>query len=146
MSVNKVILVGNLGKDPEIRSTKDGKEIANFSLATSERWKNKQGEQQEKTEWHRVTVFGGLVQIVKSYVKKGSKLYIEGTLQTRKWQDKSGNDKYTTEIILQGFGGVLQLLNKVEGRQTQNEYDQTQPEIKPAQSFESEELDDSIPF
>ena len=112
-SVNKVILIGNVGKDPEIRSTQDGREIANLSLATSENWKDKNtGERKEKTEWHRVVIFNeSLVKVVKSYVKKGSKLYIEGALQTRKWTDKDGAEKYSTEIVLQGFNGSITMLD-----------------------------------
>ncbi len=112
-SVNKVILVGNVGNDPEIRSFNNGGKVANFSLATSESWRDKQsGEKREKTEWHRVAIFqDGLVGVVERYVKKGSKLYIEGKLQTRKWTDRDGNDKYTTEVVLQGFGGNLTLLD-----------------------------------
>ena len=112
-SVNKVILVGNVGNDPEIRSFNNGGKVANFSLATSENWRDKQsGERKEKTEWHRVAIFNdGLVGIVERYVKKGSKLYIEGKLQTRKWTDRDGNDKYTTEVVLQGFGGALTMLD-----------------------------------
>lgn len=113
MSINKVILVGNVGGDPEIRSTSDGREIANFSLATSESWKDKaSGEKKEKTEWHRVVIFSqGLAGIVKNYVKKGTKLYIEGSLQTRKWTDNAGVEKYTTEIVLQNFNSTLQILD-----------------------------------
>lgn len=113
MSINKVILVGNVGQDPEIRSTQDGREIANFSLATSDSWKDKAtGERRDKTEWHRIVVFSqGLVNIVRNYVKKGSKLYIEGSLQTRKWTDKDGVEKFTTEIALQNFNSTLQLLD-----------------------------------
>lgn len=115
MSINKVILVGICGKDPEIKQTKDGKEIASFSLATNEKWKDKSnGEQKEKTEWHNISVFGGIVGIVKNYVKKGSKLYIEGKLQTDKYE-KDGVEKYTTKIVIQGFNSTLQLLNKIEG-------------------------------
>ncbi len=112
-SVNKVILVGNVGSDPEIRSFNNGGKVANFSLATSENWRDKQsGERKEKTEWHRVAIFNdGLVNIVEKYIKKGSKLYIEGKLQTRKWQDQSGNDKYSTEVVLQGYGGTLTMLD-----------------------------------
>jgi single-strand DNA-binding protein len=117
MSVNRIILVGNLGKDPEIRTTKDGKEIANFSIATTESWKDKSsGERKSKTEWHKVSVFSqGLVGIIKNYVKKGSKIYVEGQLQTRKWTDKNGVDKYTTEVILQNFNSTLVLLDSKEG-------------------------------
>ena len=117
-SINKVILVGNLGKDPEIRSTQDGREIANLTLATSDSWKDKNtGERKEKTEWHRVVIFNeGLVNIAKSYLKKGSKIYIEGALQTRKWTDQSGQEKYSTEVVLQGFGSNLTMLDgKREG-------------------------------
>ncbi len=116
-SVNKVILVGNLGKDPEIRSTQDGREIASFSLATSESWKDKNsGERKEKTEWHNIVIFNpSLVTVVKNYVKKGSKLYIEGALQTRKWQDKDGHDRYSTEVVLQAFNGNLTMLDGKPG-------------------------------
>lgn len=116
-SVNKVILVGNVGNDPEIRSFNNGGKVANFSLATSENWRDKQsGEKKEKTEWHRVAVFNdGLVGVIERYVKKGSKLYIEGKLQTRKWTDRDGNDKYTTEVVLQGYGGNLTMLDGRDG-------------------------------
>lgn len=112
-SVNKVILVGNLGADPEIRRTQDGRPIANFSVATSDTWRDKNtGERREKTEWHRVVCFNeGLCKVIEQYVKKGSKVYIEGQLQTRKWQDNSGQDKYTTEVVLQGFNGNLTMLD-----------------------------------
>jgi single-strand DNA-binding protein len=99
-SVNKAILIGNLGKDPEIRFMPDGKEVANFSIATSESWKDKStGEKQEKTEWHNITVYGRLAEIVGQYLRKGASVYVEGRLQTRKWQDKNGQDRYTTEIV-----------------------------------------------
>ena len=112
-SVNKVILVGNLGADPEIRRTQDGRPIANFSVATSDSWRDKNtGERREKTEWHRVVCFNeGLCKVIEQYVKKGSKVYVEGQLQTRKWQDQSGQDKYTTEVVLQGFNGNLTMLD-----------------------------------
>jgi len=112
-SVNKVILVGNLGKDPEIRRTQDGRPIANLSVATSESWRDKTtGERKEKTEWHRVVIFNeGLCKIVEQYLKKGSKIYLEGALQTRKWTDKDGNDKYSTEVVLQGFNSSLTMLD-----------------------------------
>ncbi len=112
-SVNKVILVGNLGKDPEIRRTQDGRPIANLSVATSESWRDKNtGERKEKTEWHRVVIFNeGLCKIAEQYLKKGSKVYLEGALQTRKWQDKDGNDKYSTEVVLQGFNSSLTMLD-----------------------------------
>ena len=117
-SLNKVTLIGNLGKDPEIRTTSDGRELANFSIATSESWKDKvTGERKDKTEWHRVVVFNeGLVRVIKSYVKKGSKLYIEGQLQTRKWVDNDNQERYTTEIVLQNYNSSLILLDsKGEG-------------------------------
>ena len=112
-SVNKVILLGNLGKDPEIRSMQSGSKMASFSIATSKRWKDKAtSEQKEKTSWHNIVVFGdGLVDIVEKYVKKGSKIYVEGELQTRKWQDQEGKDRYTTEVILQGYNSNLTLLD-----------------------------------
>lgn len=113
MSVNKVILIGRSVRDAEVRSTQDGREIANLTIVTSERWKDKQsGEKKEKAEFHKVVIFNpNLVGIVKSYVKRGSKLYVEGSLQTRKWQDKEGKDNYSTEIVLQAFGGTIQLLD-----------------------------------
>jgi single-strand DNA-binding protein len=116
-SVNKVILVGNVGKDPEIRRTQDGRPIANLSLATSEKWRDKStGERKEKTEWHRVVIFSEpLCKVVEQYVKKGSKLYIEGALQTRKWTDQSGAEKYSTEVVLQGFSGTLTMLDGASG-------------------------------
>ena len=112
-SVNKVILIGNVGADPEIRRTQDGRPIANLRIATSESWRDKNsGEKREKTEWHRVVVFSeGLCKVVEQYVKKGAKLYIEGTLQTRKWQNKEGVDQYSTEVVLQGFNSVLTMLD-----------------------------------
>ncbi len=112
-SVNKVILVGNLGRDPEIRSTQDGTKIANLSLATSESWKDKNtGERRERTEWHRVVIFNErLVEVAEKYLRKGSKVYLEGATQTRKWTDQSGQDKYTTEIVLQKYRGELTMLD-----------------------------------
>ena len=112
-SVNKVILIGNVGKDPEVRTFNNGGKVCNFSIATSESWKDKQtGERKEKTDWHNVAVFNeGLIGIIERYVKKGSKVYIEGALKTRKWQDRDGNDRYTTEVVLQGFNGNLTLLD-----------------------------------
>jgi len=116
-SVNKVILVGNLGRDPEIRSMPNGDRIANFSLATSETWRDKSsGERKEKTEWHRVSVFNdNIVKVVENYVKKGSTVYVEGSLQTRKWTDKDGVEKYTTEIIIGRFNGQLTMLGGRDG-------------------------------
>ncbi|KQZ55078.1 single-stranded DNA-binding protein [Rhizobium sp. Root149] len=112
-SVNKVILIGNVGADPEIRRTQDGRPIANLRIATSESWRDRNsGERREKTEWHTVVVFNeGLCKVVEQYVKKGAKLYIEGALQTRKWQDQNGNDRYSTEVVLQGFNSTLTMLD-----------------------------------
>lgn len=146
MSLNKVSLIGNLGQDPEIRATQDGREIANFSLATTENWKDKNtGERQSKTEWHRIVVFSqGLVGVIKNYVKKGSKLYIEGALQTRKWTDKSGIEKYTTEIILQNYNSNLQML---DSRNSQDSSQGIEDTVKNEfQGAKEVELDDNIPF
>ena len=112
-SVNKVILIGNLGADPEVRTFQNGGKVCNLRIATSETWKDKNtGERRERTEWHTVAVFQeGLVRIAEQYLRKGSKVYIEGKLQTRKWQDQSGNDRYSTEVVLQGFGGTLTMLD-----------------------------------
>ena len=116
-SVNKVILIGNLGADPEIRHTQDGRPIANLRVATSESWRDKAtGERKEKTEWHRVVIFNeNLCNVAEQYLKKGSKVFIEGQLQTRKWQDQSGQDRYSTEVVLQGFRGELTLLDRAGG-------------------------------
>ncbi len=112
-SLNKVMLIGNLGADPEIRSFQNGGRVANLRIATSENWKDKNtGERRERTEWHTVAIFSeGLVNVVERYVKKGSKVFIEGKLQTRKWQDQSGNDRYSTEVVIQGLGGTLTMLD-----------------------------------
>src|SRR5262250_3862668 len=117
-SVNKVILVGNLGRDPEIRRTQDGRPIANLRIATSESWRDKtSGERREKTEWHSVVIFSeGLCRIAEQYLKKGAKVYLEGQLQTRKWQDQSGQDKYSTEVVLQGFNSQLTMLDRAGDR------------------------------
>lgn len=149
-SVNKVILVGNLGRDPEIRSTQDGREIANFSVATSESWKDKStGERKEKTEWHRVVVFNeGLVKVIKNYVKKGSKVYLEGALQTRKWTDKDGQEKYTTEVVLQGFNSVLTMLDgrRDGGASESPGGSYTSAPAAASAPAKAELLDDEIPF
>jgi single-strand DNA-binding protein len=146
MSINKVILVGNVGQDPEIRTTQDGREIVNFSLATSESWKDKAtGEKRDKTEWHRVVIFSqGLVNIVKSYVKKGSKLYIEGSLQTRKWTDNQGIEKFTTEIALQNFNSTLQILDTRDRQPSADSYSSSSSSKRNDVSIE--ENDDEIPF
>lgn len=114
-SVNKVILIGNLGRDPETRYMPDGGAITNISVATTEVWKDKNGEKQEKTEWHRVAFFGKLAEIAGEYLKKGSQVYVEGRLQTRKWQDKDGQDRYSTEVVLQGFNSNLTMLDGRSG-------------------------------
>ncbi|MEX3015640.1 single-stranded DNA-binding protein [Gymnodinialimonas hymeniacidonis] len=116
-SVNKVILIGNLGRDPEIRSFQNGGKVANFSVATSETWKDRNtGERREKTEWHNVAIFSeGLVRVAEQYLRKGSKVYVEGKLQTRKWQDQSGNDRYTTEVVIQGLNGTFTMLDGRDG-------------------------------
>lgn len=116
-SVNKVIIVGNLGADPEVRTFQNGGKVCNLRIATSESWKDKNtGERREKTEWHTVAIFSeGLVRVAEQYLRKGSKVYIEGALQTRKWQDQSGNDRYSTEVVLQGFGSTLVMLDGRSG-------------------------------
>ena len=112
-SVNKVIIVGNLGRDPQVRSFQNGGKVCNLNIATSERWRDKNsGENRERTEWHRVAIFNeGLVRIAEQYLRKGSKVYLEGQLETRKWQDQNGQDKYSTEIVLRGYGGTLTMLD-----------------------------------
>ena len=142
--VNKVIILGRLGKDPEIRATQNGKEIANLTVATSETWKDKQtGERKEKTEWHRVAIFSeGLVTVAKNYLRKGSQVYLEGQLQTRKWQDQQGNDRYSTEVVLQGFNASLVMRDnpKQEAQQQEPTY------ANQSSTTVDEELNDDIPF
>jgi len=159
-SVNKVILIGNLGADPEIRRTQDGRPIANLRVATSESWRDKTtGERREKTEWHRVVIFNeGLCKIVEQYLKKGSKVYLEGALQTRKWQDKDGHDKYTTEVVLQGFNSSLTMLDgrgggggAGVGADSAEEFGSSGPAVarerKPAMAGGGrDDMDDEIPF
>jgi single-strand DNA-binding protein len=156
-SVNKVILIGNLGADPEIRRTQDGRPIANLRVATSESWRDKAtGERKEKTEWHRVVIFNeGLCKIVEQYLKKGSKVYLEGALQTRKWQDKDGHDRYSTEVVLQGFNSQLTMLDTRgggSGASTDNggDFGSAGPSTarKPAMAGagKSDDMDDEIPF
>ena len=148
-SINKVILVGNLGADPEIRQTKDGKSIANLSVATSESWKDRNtGERREKTEWHRVVIFNeGLARVAEQYLKKGSKVYVEGQLQTRKWQDQNGQDRYTTEVVLQGFNSNLTMLDGRSGGGGSFERDGGgMSERGGSSGGQSYELDDDIPF
>lgn len=138
--INKAIIVGNLGQDPDVRYTTEGKAVANLSIATSETWKDKStGEKKEKTEWHRVVMFGNLAEIVEKYVQKGSKIYIEGKLQTRKWQDKDGSDRYTTEIV----ANEMQMLDSREGRPV----DKVSNPVSQSQSQPSgDDFDDDIPF
>jgi single-strand DNA-binding protein len=132
--VNKVILVGNLGKDPEVRYTQNGKAITTLALATSESWKDQSGQIQEKTEWHRVSIFGKLAEIAGEYLKKGSQVYIEGKLQTSKWQNKEGQDQYTTEIVLDPFNGVMQMLGSKGGGQSEGGFQgQQRPAAAPQQ-------------
>ena len=152
-SVNKVILVGNLGRDPEIRSMPSGGSIANLSIATSESWRDRNtGERREKTEWHRVVIFSeGLVKIAEQYLRKGSTVYIEGQLETRKWQDQSGNDKYSTEVVLRNFNSTLTMLGGRDsqggggGRSDDGGYGAPRQMEGPKQDF-SQDMDDEIPF
>jgi len=158
--VNKVILVGNLGDDPEVRSLNNGGEVVNLRVATSENWKDRDGNRQERTEWHRVVIFNeNLGRVAKSYLRKGSKVYLEGQLQTRKWQDQSGQDKYSTEVVLQRFRGELVLLDSKGGGGGGSDdfgggYDSdsssfggggSRPQSRPQPAFDSD-LDDDVPF
>jgi single-strand DNA-binding protein len=154
-SVNKVILIGNLGADPEIRRTQDGRPIANLRVATSESWRDKNtGERREKTEWHRVVIFNeGLCRIVEQYLKKGAKVYLEGQLQTRKYQDKDGVEKYSTEVVLQGFNSQLTMLDSRGGgggaSADSSDFGASSPaprERKPAMAGARGDMDDEIPF
>lgn len=168
-SVNKVILIGNLGADPEIRRTQDGRAIANLRLATTDSWRDKtSGERRERTEWHRVVIFSeGLTKIAEQYLKKGSKVYLEGALQTRKWEDQSGQERYTTEVVLQGFNSVLTMLDGRPGaggggggeefsEGGGGDYGQSKPmqssaprggaARQPAPASAAHDLDDEIPF
>lgn len=141
-SVNKAILVGNLGADPEIRRTQDGRAIANLRLATSESWRDKSsGERKERTEWHRVVIFNeALAKIAEQYLHKGSKVYIEGQIQTRKWQDKDGQDRYSTEVVLQGFNATLTMLD------TKQEGGNPVPKQPEPGTGAAKDMDDEIPF
>lgn len=155
-SINKVIIIGNLGADPDVRSTQDGRKIVNLSVATSETWKDKStGERKERSEWHRVVIFNeGLAKVAENYLRKGSKVYLEGQLQTRKWQDQSGADRYSTEIVLQGFNGNLTMLDgKSEGQGNQGGYNpdnpppsgNTQPSTNAPPNFDNLDPND-LPF
>ena len=150
-SVNKVTLVGNLGRDPEIRAMQNGDKIVQLSIATSDRWKDKNsGEQRERTEWHRVVIFNdALGKIAEQYLKKGSTVYLEGQLQTRKWTDQqSGQDKYTTEVVLQKYRGELTLLGSRQDNQINNDYNKSEIDqlSEPSVSNIASDLDDEIPF
>ena len=156
-SVNKVILVGNLGADPEVRTLPSGNKVVNLSVATSESWRDKNsGERKEKTEWHRVVIFSeGLAKVAEQYLKKGSKVYLEGALQTRKWQDQAGQDKYSTEVVLQGFNSNLTMLDgRGEGEGSSPTGFSGPPAARSegrrpsasAPAFESGGMDDDIPF
>src|SRR5262245_37145579 len=154
-SVNKVILVGHLGADPEIRYLPNGDAVANFSIATSERWKDKNGEMQERTEWHRVAMFKRLAEIAGEYLKKGSQIYVEGRLQTRKWQDKDGQDKYTTEIVAnamqmlgsrQGMGGGARGGDMGDRGESGGARPQARPAGAKAGGGKFDDLEDDIPF
>jgi single-strand DNA-binding protein len=144
--VNKVIIVGNLGQDPEVKYMPSGDAVANISLATSESWKDKQGQKQEKTEWHRVVIFGKLAEIAGEYLRKGSSVYIEGKLQTRKWQDQSGQDKYSTEIKVDGFDGKMQMLGgKPDGQQQQGQQQAPAQQAAPQQKNQPQQQNSVTP-
>ena len=148
--INKVILVGNLGAKPEVKYASNGNAISNLSVATSESWTDKStGQKQERTEWHRVSLFGKLAEIAGQYLDKGSKVYVEGKLQTRKWQDKNGQDRYTTEVVVSGFNGTLQMLDRRDDASSSvpseniTQKDQLEPSITPVSK---DEFEDDIPF
>jgi single-strand DNA-binding protein len=154
--VNKVILVGNLGADPEARSLNNGGEVVNMRIATSEQWKDRDGNRQERTEWHNVVIFNeNLGRVAKSYLRKGSKVYLEGQIQTRKWTDQSGNDRYTTEIVLQKFRGELVLLDSAGGGAGRGAFSEdfgdtasapARPQSRPQPAAFDTDLDDDVPF
>jgi len=160
-SVNKVILIGNLGRDPEVRYMPEGGAVTNISIATTDTWKDKSGEKQERTEWHRVAFFGRLAEIAGEYLKKGSQVYVEGALRTRKWQDKEGQERYTTEIVLNRFRGELVLLDRAEGGAGGGRSDfgggedfgggysgggGARPQSRPQPAAFDTDLDDDVPF
>lgn len=150
-SVNKVMLIGRLGRDPEVRTFQNGGKVCNFRIATSETWKDKNtGEKREKTEWHSIAIFNeGLVRIAEQYLRKGSQVYIEGQLQTRKWQDQSGADRYSTEVVLQGYGGTLTMLGGGSGNgQQSGGYDGGSHDDGPHNNAPTppSDMDDEIPF
>lgn len=143
--INKVIIVGNLGSDPEVRYMPNGSAVAGFSVATSESWKDKAtGETKDSTEWHRVVLFGKLAEVAGQYLSKGSQVYIEGQLKTKKWQDKQGNDRYTTEVVVQGFNGVMQMLGgKQQGQQPPQQYNK-QPQQQRFQTQQNVLSDNAV--
>ena len=152
--INKVILVGNLGAKPEIKYASNGNAISNLSIATSESWTDKStGQKQERTEWHRVSLFGKVAEIAGQYLDKGSKVYVEGKLQTRKWQDQSGQDRYTTEVVISGYSGTLQMLDRRDDMNTSDPMQQSQPQAQQASQpapaitpVAPDEFEDDIPF
>ena len=152
--INKVILVGNLGAKPEIKYASNGNAISNLSVATSESWTDKStGQKQERTEWHRVSLFGKVAEIAGQYLDKGSKVYVEGKLQTRKWQDQNGQDRYTTEVVISGYSGTLQMLDRRDDMNSNTVSQQAQPQVQnsnqPAPAITpvaSDEFEDDIPF
>ena len=135
--INKVILIGNIGAKPEIRNTQNGDKVASFTIATSENWKDQQGQQQTRTEWHKIVIFGKLTQIVESYLDKGSKIYIEGQLRTRKWTNQQGQDQYSTEVVLTQFKGSLQMLDAKPSNESNTQLSNKQIATV---------VDDEIPF
>lgn len=140
--LNKCQFIGNLGNAPDVRSMKNGEKVANLALAVTEKWKSKDGSQQEKTEWVKVVIFGGLVNVVENYLSKGSKIYIEGKMQTRKWQDQSGNDKFSTEIVLQGFDSKLIMLDGLKKQGQSKHYEEKSNGYQP----QKDDFEDELPF
>ena len=147
-SVNKVILIGNLGRDPEVRTFQNGGKVCNFSIATSETWKDRNsGERQERTNWHNIAIFNeNLAQIAEQYLRKGSKVYVEGQLETRKWQDQAGNDRYTTEVVLRNFRGELTLLDGRSENNTSNFSETASIDNESSDNVLTNDIDDEIPF
>ena len=144
-SLNQVTLIGNLGADPDVRRLNSGDAVANLRIATAESWKDKQtGEKQERTEWHTVTLWGGLADVAERYLKKGSKVYVQGQLETRKWQDRDGNDRYSTEVVCRGYGGKLIMLGERSGGGGEPRQQQSRPAAREPEPAAA--LDDDIPF
>lgn len=150
-SLNKVQIIGNLGRDPEVRRTNDNRAIANVTVATTDKWKDQSGQMQERTEWHRVAVFGNLAEVVEKYLKKGDSVYFEGKLQTRKWTDKDNQERYTTEIVVDQRGSMVMLGKRGDGAGRSDSYDASDSmpapaAMKPAKMSEDAPFDDDIPF